>query len=270
MDQINRDNEGLLRDITCFALDMDGTFYLSNTLLEGSLDFLEALRERGKDFVFLTNNSSKSRAAYLDKLAAMGVKVAERNLVTSGLATIRWLQKHHPGEKVFLLGNDVLYGEFIESGIILDSNAPDLVVTAFDTTLDYQKMTMLCDFVRGGLPYIATHPDYNCPVEGGGYIPDIGAIHAFVEASTGRMPDCIIGKPNREILDCALAQTGHRPEQTAMVGDRLYTDIASTANLPGLTGILVLTGESGAEGIETAEVKPHLVFDRLSSMIPYL
>jgi len=258
-----------LESVRCFALDMDGTFYLGGRLLEGSLEFLARVKETGRRFVFLTNNSSKSRIAYMEKLKGMGVTVSKDELVTSGQAMTVYLNKHYSGKSVFLLGNPVLAEEFAEAGITLVQDKPDVVVTAYDTTLDYRKMCMVCDYVRAGLPFLATHPDFNCPVENG-YEPDIGAIHAFIEASTGRRPDRIIGKPYADIMDCALSQSGSTPEETVMVGDRLYTDIAITGYVPGLRSALVLTGESTREDIPGAEVSPDMLFGGLKDITPLL
>jgi len=138
----------------------------------------------------------------------------------------------------------------------------------YDTTLDYQKLTRVCDLVRAGLPYIATHPDFNCPTDGG-YAPDIGAIIAFVEASAFRRPDVVIGKPFKGIVDGALSQIGAKREETALAGDRLYTDIAAGVNA-GLLSILTLTGEASRADVELSPAKPHLIVDRLSGLIPYL
>ena len=142
------------------------------------------------------------------------------------------------------------------------------MVIAYDTELDYEKMTAVCDFVRAGLPYIATHPDYNCPTETG-FAPDIGAIIAFIKASTGREPQLIIGKPYSGIVKDALMVTGLQPDDLAMCGDRLYTDIATGVNF-GMTSILVMSGETTWEDRAVSETKPTLTFDRLASMIPYL
>ena len=149
-----------------------------------------------------------------------------------------------------------------------DNAHPRYVVIAFGTELDYAKMTAVCDAVRAGLPYIATHPDFNCPTETG-FIPDIGAIIAFIKASTGREPDLIIGKPYGGIVRDALQVTGLAPETLAMCGDRLYTDIATGVNF-GMTSILVMSGETTWEDLEKSKIKPRLVFDRLASMIEYL
>ncbi|MDY4062129.1 MAG: HAD family hydrolase, partial [Candidatus Limiplasma sp.] len=189
-----------LSSIKCFMLDMDGTFYLGANLLDGSLDFLEMLRETGRTNLFLTNNSSKSADVYRQKLARMGVAERYRNVLTSGQAAGSWCLREMPGKKAFLLGNDMLRAELEQMGVAIDNDRPDYVLIAYDTTLDYAKMTAVCDFVRAGLPYIATHPDFNCPTETG-FAPDIGAIIAFIEASTGRRPDLIIGKPYGGIVE---------------------------------------------------------------------
>ena len=153
-------------------------------------------------------------------------------------------------------------------GVQIDQERPDYVLIAFDTELDYKKMTMLCDHVRAGLPYIATHPDFNCPTETG-FIPDIGATIAYVKASTGREPDVIIGKPNSGIVEETLRVTGLKKEEMAMVGDRLYTDIATGVNF-GMLSILVMSGETTAQMAAESPIKPGLTFGRLAEMIPYL
>jgi NagD protein len=262
-------NKNKLKEIKCFVLDLDGTFYLGENILPGALEFIARVKATGRSFVFLTNNSSKSALAYHEKLGKMGLAITENQLVTSGGATIHYLKRNHAGKCVVLLGTPALREEFASAGIELACDAPDLAVTAFDTTLDYEKLSKLCGFVRAGLPYIATHPDYNCPTESG-YIPDIGAVHAFVNASTGRMPDVIIGKPNRGIIDFACEKAGARPEETAIIGDRLYTDIACAKNVPGLTSILVLTGETKTEELKGSPIKPDMVFGSLGDMIPLL
>lgn len=266
--KVNADPAGLLRDVKCFALDMDGTFYLGGSLLPGSAEFLERLRETGRTFVFLTNNSSKSGTDYQRKLAGMGIDVPLEQIITSGQATIHYLREHRPGQSIYLLGNDSLKEEFRRGGISLVEDHPDIVVTAFDLGLDYDRLAKVCDLIRGGVSYIGTHPDYNCPTETG-FTPDIGATHAFIHASTGRWPDRVIGKPNRDIVDYTLARTGMTASETAMVGDRLYTDVATGVN-HGLTGILVLSGETSLTDLEGSEILPHLIFDSLLTITPFL
>lgn len=256
---------GKLKNIDCYALDMDGTIYLGEKWINGARDFLAALEARGKRYVFLTNNSSKNAETYVEKLTKMGFPVPKEKIITSGQATISFLNREYPGKKLFLLGNEILTAEFREAGFVLTDETPEVVVVGFDTTLDYQKMCQVCDFVRAGLPYISTHPDFNCPTETG-FIPDAGAIHAFIHASSFRYPDHIIGKPNREIMDYMLARAGAVKERTAMVGDRLYTDVYGGVN-NGMTGILVLSGEATMEDVEQAEIKPHFIFPSLKEMI---
>lgn len=265
---VNEDSSGLLKEADCFALDMDGTIYLGEQWIDGAKEFLARIEEAGKKYVFLTNNSSKSPDVYVEKLRRMGWEADRDKIVTSGQAAIDYLKKHYAGKRVFLLGNPMLKEEFLEAGILLEEERPEVVVTAFDTTLDYEKMCKVCDFVRSGLPYIATHPDYNCPTETG-FIPDAGAIHAFIHASAGRYPDRIIGKPNGDIVDYLLERTGAERDRTVMVGDRLYTDVAAGVK-NGLKSVLVLSGEAAPEDLERSEVRPDLVFDSVKEMKEFL
>ena len=257
-----------LKPIRCFLLDMDGTFYLGNKLLDGSLEFLDRLQSTGRQAMFLTNNSSKSADVYIQKLNSMGVRDPFLKILTSGQATAQYALKTFPGQRAFVLGTDALIQELQSTGVVIDQQNPDYVLIGYDTSLDYRKMTAVCDYVRAGLPYIATHPDFNCPTETG-FAPDIGAIIAFIQASTGRKPDPIIGKPYRGIVDEALRVTGLRPDQLAMVGDRLYTDIAMGVQ-HGMLSVLVLTGETQKADIVNSQFQPDLVFDQLSDMINYL
>lgn len=264
----NSDPKRILREIGCFALDLDGTVYLGERWIDGALDFLGKLEATGRKYIFMTNNSSRSSGDYFEKLRHMGLELGEDSLITSGQATIRFLQRDYEGKTVFLMGNPSLAREFLDSGVKLEDKHPDVVVTAFDTTLNYKKMCKVCDFLREGMPFIATHPDINCPTETG-FVPDVGSFHALIEASTGRKPDIIIGKPNREIIDAMLEKTGAKAENTAVIGDRLYTDVAAGVG-NGLTGILVLSGEATLQDIKASKVKPSLIFDSVKKIIPYL
>ncbi len=262
---VNTDPHRILSGIRTFALDMDGTVYLGEKWIPGAGEFLERIRATGRDYIFLTNNSSKNPAVYVEKLARMGLSVSEDAILTSGQATIWYLQKHFPGKKVFLLGNPLLQEEFLQAGIALEDEHPDVVVTGFDTSLTYAKMCKVCDFVRAGLPYLSTHPDYNCPTETG-VIPDAGAIHAFIHTSAFRYPDRIIGKPNTDIVDYLLERLGTQDRGSiAMVGDRLYTDVAAGVN-GGLHSILVLSGEATLKDAEASAIKPELIFDSVKEI----
>ncbi len=262
---VNFDREGLIPNIQNFALDMDGTVYLDETWIDGAREFLSRIEQTGRKYCFMTNNSSKNAEAYIDKLHRMGLDIdPEKQLVTSGHATIAYLNKQFPGKKVYLFGNRVLMDEFEAAGIVLEEDHPDVVVTAFDTSFTWTKLCRLCDFIRAGIPYIGTHPDYNCPTKTG-FVPDIGALFAYVQASAGRMPDKIVGKPNREIIDYMLNVMSAEPKSTAVVGDRLYTDVQSGIS-NGLYGILVLSGEVQLADLPDAGVTPHLIFDSVKEI----
>ncbi|MHA1577914.1 MAG: HAD-IIA family hydrolase, partial [Candidatus Thorarchaeota archaeon] len=247
---------GLLKEVHCFLFDMDGTIYLGDKLLPGAQDFLEYLDEKKVPYYFLTNNSSRSRADYVEKLNRLGLKTPSEKIFSSGEATAIYLKKQKGGTRIFLVGTPSLEHEFTEHGFQLVQVDPDYAVLGFDTTLTYEKLWKLCDFAREGIPYIATHPDINCPTETG-FMPDIGAMMAFVETSTGRKPDVIVGKPHPPIIEAIVEKTGYNVEQLAMVGDRLYTDIAM--GVTGMTTILVLTGETKEGDILSAKQQPDYV-----------
>ena len=270
--RVNRDDAGLLHKIRYFALDMDGTVYFDETWIPGAREFLRKLEETGRKYCFMTNNSSKGMDQYIDKLHRMGLDIdLETQMVSSGAATIDYLKREHPGKSVFLFGNRVLKDEFEAKGIRLAEENPDLIVTAFAQEFDYKDLSVLCDLLSRGMPFIATHPDYVCPTKqyACGFMPDIGALHAFIKAATKREPEVIIGKPKGEIIRYALKTMGASAEETAVVGDRLYTDVRSGVD-NGLTGIFVLSGEGTLHDIETMGVVPTLTFDSVEEMIPLL
>ncbi len=267
--KVNLDEAGLIPQIRNFALDMDGTVFLDDVWIKGARDFLARIEQTGRNYAFMTNNSSKNAKAYVDKLHHMGLVIDPKTqLITSGHATIEYLKKHYPGKKVYLFGNPVLLEEFEERGIMLEEEHPDMVVTAFDTSFDYKKLCKLCDFIRDGIPFISTHPDFNCPTRTG-FIPDVGSLHAYIHASTGRIPDKIVGKPHREIIEYMMGIMGGEPGNTAVVGDRLYTDVKSGVR-NGLYGIFVLSGEAKLTDLPESDVQPHLVFDSVREIIPLL
>jgi len=239
---------------------MDGTIYLGNRLIPGADQFIRTLKEMDRDYFFLTNNSSRDKGAYVDKLGSLGIAAARNQVITSGEATAIYLRAQKAGARLFLLGTEALAQEFSRAGFALVGRAqkPDYVVLGFDTTLTYQKLWDACGLIREGTDYIATHPDFNCPLEGGRFMPDAGAMIAFVEASTGRRPK-VIGKPNREIVEAVLTRTKVPREHIAMVGDRLYTDVA-LGQAAGLTSILVLSGESKPEDLTGSLYRPDYVF----------
>lgn len=257
-----------LNSVRCFLLDMDGTFYMGERLVEGALDFIALLKEQGRAFLFLTNNSSKDAQQYVAKLGRLGLAVPASQVLTSGEATVSYLCGVKPGARVYVVGTPALENEFQARGFTLTDSAPDYVVIGFDTGLDYTKLWKLCDLVRAGLPYLATHPDFNCPTDGG-YMPDIGATIAYVRASTGRDPDLVVGKPNRMIAEQAALRVGLPLASLCMVGDRLYTDIA-LGGAAGIPSVLVLSGESRADEVPAAAHPPTHVFDHLGALAAHL
>ena len=257
-----------LEDVKLFLLDMDGTVYLSDKLLDGAREFFSIMGSRGVDHMFVTNNCTKDRFDYVQKLQGLGMAVRPEQIMTSGEATVIYMQTHFPEAKLFVCGTPSLEQEFVRGGFALEWERPDAVVIGFDTTFDYAKMWKLCDHVRAGLPYVATHPDLNCPLKDGAYMPDIGCIMAYVETSTGRRPQAIIGKPNAALVEAAGLKYGVDPSQMAMVGDRLYTDVAM-ANNAGILGVLVLSGESTLEDVRSGGVRPDYIFENIGAMARY-
>ena len=257
-----------LSSVRLFLLDMDGTFYLGDTLLPGALDFWALCRQKGIKCAFLTNNSSRSPRAYLDRLRGMGVDpLAPEQIFTSADATILYLQQEKIGPELLLMGTPSLEDQFMRAGFQLDTGRPKAAVLGFDTTLTYEKLALFCRAVAKGLPYIATHPDINCPVAGG-FIPDIGSTIAYIEASTGRRPDVVIGKPNGYIAQAAAQRYGCRVEEICMVGDRLYTDIA--LGQCGCGTVLVLSGESSREDVASAVHQPDVICRDLAELCTLL
>lgn len=252
-----------LHQVKCFLLDMDGTFYLGNQLLPGALDFIALLKERGIDFLFLTNNSSRTRSEYARKIGQMGLPLPEEQIFTSGEATAIFLAKQKPGARLYVVGTPALENEFRQHGFVLVDDDPDFAVLGFDTTLTYAKLWKLCDLVTAGVPYIATHPDINCPTETG-FMPDIGAMMALVQASTGRQPDVIVGKPFEPIVAALVEKLQLPVEALCMVGDRLYTDIA--LGKTGLTTVLVLSGETRREDLPGSPFQPDYILENLGEL----
>lgn len=228
-----------LKHIKCFLLDMDGTVHLSGAALPGAAEAVARMRRQAK-VIFVTNNTSVSRNSYVKKLCAIGIESTEKDIYTAGNATADYLLSCHKGKKVYLLGTKDFKREFIDCGIQLTDTAPDLVVIGFDTELTYEKLVTTCNFIRGGVPYLATHPDVNCPAASG-YIPDVGSFLSLIERSTEKTPFIICGKPFQPIADGIKKLTGCKPREIAMIGDRLNTDIAFAQN-NGFISVLVMTG----------------------------
>ncbi len=257
-----------LLNTRCFLLDMDGTFYLGDQLIEGALRFIDTIQRQGRDFVFLTNNSSRNRHEYARKITRMGLPIRDDKVFTSGEAAALYLQERNPGARLAVFGTPGLEDEINAHGFEVVDERPEVVLLGFDTTLTYQKLWRLCDLVRAGLPYIATHGDLNCPTPTG-FMPDIGAMISFVETSTGRLPDVVIGKPNRIIITMLANKIGIPEDQLTMVGDRLYTDIALGDTSP-VTTVLVLSGETQLDDLKHSPYRPDSIFANLGALADWL
>lgn len=261
------DKKSALNDVKLFVLDMDGTFYLGDNIIDGALDFIHKVEETGREFLFFTNNASNIPEVYVKKLAKMGLNVDESKVVTAGNVTIEYLKTYYPDKRVYLNGVPVLEESFKKAGIFLVKDNPDVVVQSFDKTLTYQKLVDVCNFIRDGAPFLATHMDVNCPMPDG-FIPDCGAMCDLITSSTGVKPK-FLGKPFKETIDMVLKITGIPKEKIAFVGDRIYTDVATGVN-NGAKGFLVLTGEADMQTVAQADVKPTCIYDSLYEMSKYL
>ena len=255
-------------DKKIYIFDMDGTIYLGGIVFDFAIRFIDHLRASGKKVLFFTNNASHTTDFYFGKLERMGYSPREGEIMTSGDVTITFLKRFREGKKVYLIGTDELVENFRNSGIdLVDESAEscDIVVSSFDTTLTYEKLNAACRLVRGGAEYLSTHPDYNCPTETG-FIPDSGAIAAFITASTGVSPT-YFGKPYRETVDMMEEATGFDRSEMCIFGDRLYTDIA-LGKKHGVCSVLVLSGETKAEDVEQAspEERPDFIFPSLKEV----
>jgi HAD superfamily hydrolase (TIGR01450 family) len=251
----------------CFLLDLDGTLIIDNSLLPGAVELLRCIKQNGKSFCLITNNSSKSKNIYLERLANLAIQISPNELITSGEVTGNYLLNHYPTAKLFILGTQELIDEIQGYGYVIDKHNPDVLVLGFDTSLTYEKLNHFCCLLNKGLPYLATHSDVNCPTARG-FIPDIGSMMAMIHACTRRAPDVILGKPHFPLVDFLVKRTGFRPDQMCMIGDRLYTDMAMAQH--GMHTILVLTGETKLSDLNKSSLKPDLVAKDLWEIINLL
>lgn len=256
-----------LDNVKMFVLDMDGTIYLGDRLFPYTKAFLRAVERSGREYCFFTNNSSKNRGAYLEKLSRMGIDIPPERMLISNGVILKWLRENRPGKRAYVVGTEPLLEDFRLAGVELSDSGPDYVVLGFDTTLTYEKISKACHFIRNGAEVFGVNPDWNCPVEGG-FIPDCGSIAALVKASTGVQCE-FFGKPSRHTLDYMLEQSGYRPQEVAVVGDRLYTDIA-VAEGSEVTSVLVMSGETTPELLAGSETRPDIIAENIGELGEYL
>lgn len=249
-----------------FLLDMDGTIYLDDVLFEYSSAFLDYVRHIGGKYIFLTNNSSKSVSDYIEKLQSLSIEVDESNFLTSSQATGRCLLERHKNSKIYVLGTQSFRKELRNSHLwITDRFEKDIdcLVVGFDTELTYGKLLDACRLLTEGVDYVATNPDLVCPTSFG-FVPDCGSICHILEIATNRKPE-FIGKPNSAMAELAIEAAGFSKEETIVLGDRLYTDIACGINAGISTGV-VLTGETSIRDVENTEYKPDYVFQNIGEV----
>ena len=249
-----------IKRIKLYLFDMDGTLYLGSRLYDFTIELLQEIRRTGGKYLFITNNSSKSVNDYVKKLAGMGIQATREDFMTSSQATAYYLHKHHEGKTLYVCGTESLKEELRSEGFKVTTNLEEVecIVMGFDTELTFQKLHDVSYLLltQPDLPYIATNPDLVCPTEFGS-VPDCGSVCIGIKNATGKEP-IVIGKPSPLMPQLAMDKLGISPEQTCVVGDRIYTDVRSGLNA-GCVGILVMSGETTYEILEASDVKPDLV-----------
>ncbi len=248
-------------------LDLDGTIYIGDKLIDGAKDALDFFRKNGKQLVFLTNNSSKTDEEYVKKLSALGVYKSGDAVYTSGDAALEYLIKFYAEKRVFLLADDKLKDEFSQAGVILSDTEPEIALLAYDTTLTFEKIKTFDKFLKKGVLYLATHPDAVCPAPDYS-MPDVGSFIEMFYKSSGRRPDKIIGKPNTIMGDMVKYKYSVTSDEVMMVGDRMYTDIRFAIN-NGFNSMAVLSGETSLEDYLNGETKATFVFDDISKCLKF-
>lgn len=254
-----------------YLFDMDGTLYLGDQLYPFTVELLETIRKNGGTYLFMTNNSSKSVEDYVKKLGKLGISASREDFMTSSQATAYYLHKHHEGQRLYVCGTESLKAELRQEGFVVTTNLDevDCIVMGFDTELTFQKLhdVSFLLLTRENLPYIATNPDYVCPTEFGS-VPDCGSVCDMIFNATGKRP-VVIGKPSPLMPQLAMEKLNIRPEEACVVGDRIYTDVKSGLNA-GITGILVMSGETTPEILEKSPDKPHLVLQDAGEILAAL
>lgn len=255
-----------LAGVRHLALDMDGTIYSGKTLFPFTRSFLEGLSHLGIGYTFFTNNSSKSVDDYVAHLRNMGIEAKPEQMHTSTLATIAHLRRHYPEcTRPYILGTQSMVAEFQSAGFVPCDDEPELVVVGFDPAMDFNRLCRAGYWIKQGKPFIATHPDRICPTDQPTLLVDCGAVCAALTAATGRSPDAVLGKPHPIMIEEILRKHELQPDELAVVGDRLYTDVAM-AHAVGAIGVLVLTGEGTRKEGEAAVPRPHFILRSIEEL----
>ena len=259
-----------LKEKRLFLLDMDGTIYLDEDLFPGTLPFLNRVKETGGRYLFLTNNSSRSVKTYIEKLNRLGIPAEAEDFLTSTNALIEDLKGRAPYKLCYAFGTAAFRQQLADAGIpITDKLSDDIdcLLIGFDTELSFQKLEDACILLNRGVDFIATNPDWVCPTWYGS-VPDCGSVCEMLFRATGRRPR-VIGKPQPSMALLAMEKWGYSKEETVMIGDRLYTDIASGVNA-GIDTVFVLSGEGTLADLEVSETKPTWVMQDISAVLAEL
>lgn len=260
-----------MKQLKLFLFDMDGTLYLGNKLYDFTIELLNTIKETGGRYLFMTNNSSKSVTAYIEKLDKLGIKSTKADFITSSQATSYYLKNHHKNARLYVCGTQSLKDEFISEGFTVTENIDevDCIVMGNDTELTFKKLWDVSYLltIKPDMPYIATNIDYVCPTEFG-FVPDCGSVCDMIFNATGKKP-IFIGKPEALMPEMAMDMTGYTKEQTVVIGDRIYTDIKSGINA-GTVTVLVMSGETTYEVLEKSVDKPDYVLENAGLMIPMI
>ena len=252
-----------------YALDLDGTVYLGDALLPGAAATVRRIRRSGSRLVFLTNNPLRSAASYAARLSSLGIPAAEADVVTPLGVLTGYLRRRHPGGAVLTVAEPLVDETLAAAGITVTSEpaAAGVVVVSFDRTFSYPKLLLAYRAVRHfGAAIVGTNPDPFCPTPDGGW-PDCGAMLAAVEACTETRAEAIMGKPGEHMAAELLRRLAAPPGGTAIVGDRLSTDVSMSRSL-GMTSVLVLSGATTPRDLAGSPVQPDYVIEGIGQLLP--
>lgn len=257
-----------LKTIKHLILDMDGTLYLGRTLFEFTPGFFATLDRLGIGHTFLTNNCSISIDEYLAKVQRMNLPARRDQLYTSAVSTLDYMRNSLAAvRRVYILGTPSLCREFEQAGytVVTGEDEPEAVIVSFDTTLTFDRLSKAAWWIKKGKPYVATHPDLTCPTDRETVLVDCGSLCECLFAATGRRPQAVMGKPSPAIVEAIRARHGLQPHEVAVVGDRLNTDMA-LARTSGTVGVLVLSGATHREELESSTGRPDFVLENVGEL----
>ena len=252
------------RDIQCWLTDMDGVLVHEGHALPGAREFLDRLREKRRRFLVLTNNSIFTASDLRARLASSGLDVPEESLWTSALATAQFLGDQLPGGRAYVIGEAGLTTALHEVGYVLTDTDPDFVVLGETRTYSFEAITRAIRLIDAGARFIATNPDPTGP-SAEGPLPACGAVAALITSATGRDPS-IAGQPNPMMFRSAMNAIDAHSEHTAMIGDRMDTDVVAGMEA-GLETYLVLTGSTVREDVLRYPFRPSHVVDSIADLI---